>query len=298
MPTNDVEIRVRVRNMVREGLLGATRDARLAGGQAGGAFGDQFTRDANGRLHDQRGRYISEGALAGRSYGLGFGGGLGETFGKAFKNIGAAVAPQLLGGLAASATSMVGALALLPAAALAGGAAFATLKIGMSGFSDALKSMDDPAKFAEALKKLSPEAAKTAQAIKKLSPEFKELKNAVQDGLFYGMAAEIKNVGSNLLPMLTDKLEATASNIGDMGRELTKFLSGGQAKNDLSTTLKNVYTMFGNMKPVLANLVSGFLSLGAAGSSFLPQFGTWLANITTKFAAWAKSANDTGKAQT
>ena len=53
---------------------------------------------------------------------------------------------------------MIGAFGLIPPIVGGALASLGALKIGLQGFGEALKSMDDPEKFAEAIRKLSPAA--------------------------------------------------------------------------------------------------------------------------------------------
>jgi hypothetical protein len=96
---------------------------------------------------------------------------LGATVGATALKFGAlAAGAHLAGGalavLGGGLVTASGSLLLLPGAALAGKAALAVLQLGVQGFSDALSVMDDPAKFAEAIEKLSPAARDTALAVR------------------------------------------------------------------------------------------------------------------------------------
>jgi phage-related protein len=65
----------RVRDDVR-------KEFRLAGGAAGTEFGGSFSRDASGRLRDERGRFVAEGRRLGDGAGGGFNSGFGSKMGE------------------------------------------------------------------------------------------------------------------------------------------------------------------------------------------------------------------------
>ena len=57
---------------LREGILAQMPGLYAAGGESGRGFADRFTRDARGRLHDERGRFVSDGLDLGDTFGRGF----------------------------------------------------------------------------------------------------------------------------------------------------------------------------------------------------------------------------------
>ncbi|MER7131261.1 hypothetical protein ABT338_20020, partial [Streptosporangium saharense] len=69
---------VRIRPDTRGFRDEVRRDAETAGSESGDAFADRFTRDASGRLRDERGRFVTEG----RSLGEGAGDGFNNEFGR------------------------------------------------------------------------------------------------------------------------------------------------------------------------------------------------------------------------
>ena len=107
----------------------------------------------------------------------------------------------LLGQVASAAGQLSGVLGLIPAAAGAAGLAIGSLKIGMSGFADAIKEVGDPDKFAEAIKQLAPSAQQAATAIQTLMPQVTQLKMTTQGALFAGMGEQITKLGNTYLPM-------------------------------------------------------------------------------------------------
>src|SRR5882757_381267 len=110
---------------VKAQMIAETKAGAAAAGKVSGAeFGNAFSRDVNGRLHDLRGRFIAEGNASGKGFSRGF----STNVDSVFKKLGSIGGPSggvtaLLGGLTALAPAVVGiSAAVLPAAAGIAGA--------------------------------------------------------------------------------------------------------------------------------------------------------------------------------
>lgn len=137
------------------------RDLEVSGRQAGAGFHhgalpgvERFFRDADGRLHDERGRFVREFEQLGQAAGAAAAGGMSGLFstvgeiGQAFASAGGplkifAIGLLIVVGAATLAGPAIGAvaaaLAALPALALGAAASIATLIIGFSGIADHFK---------------------------------------------------------------------------------------------------------------------------------------------------------------
>ena len=62
----------RMRSQMRGATSGVTRDMRTAGTNLGRTLGEGFTRGADGRLRDARGRFVTAGQRGGDGYARGF----------------------------------------------------------------------------------------------------------------------------------------------------------------------------------------------------------------------------------
>ncbi|WP_032751713.1 hypothetical protein, partial [Streptomyces griseus] len=90
----------------------------------------------------------------------------------------------LLAGVTAALAQMAPAAALAVSGVLAIGLAAGTVKIAMSGVGDAVKAAldpSDPEAYAEALKKLSPNARGFVGEIRKAQPALDKIRRTVQD---------------------------------------------------------------------------------------------------------------------
>ncbi len=202
--------------------------------------------------------------------------------------------PQILS-LTASLVPLAGGLVGIPGVAVAAGGALAALKVGLSGFSDALASMSDPKKFAEALKQLAPAAQATARAVKDVAPAWRNLRRTVQDQLFAGIAKQIKPVSAAILPELRSGLTANASAWNSVARAagpaLAKLAKTGAIQAMMEKGAATVRALSGAVGP-LTHALGQLLSVTANRAGNL---GQTITSLTKKFDAWITKANQSGK---
>jgi hypothetical protein len=205
-----------------------------------------FHRDANGRLRDIRGRFVSEGDAAGTGFGAGLlararagvgrMAGIAQTIGghPAFKGAGIASALSFVGAFAAVGTSLMGGLAVI------------TLSYQL------LKDEPRVKKAAERLKKTAGNVFKTAAQpmAKPLEDAFKRVEQTVKD-LRPDIEKMFKNVAdSGALKSLTDGLDKFAKN-----------------------TMPGLNKMLGKIGPVFEGVEIALGKIGSGLSSFFDAMG-------------------------
>jgi phage-related protein len=201
------------------------------------------------------------------------------------------VAVTDLAGIAASAAQ---ALWLLPAAAGAAGAALGTLKLGMSGFDQALKDMSDPKKFADDLKELSPNAQQAALSIQALMPAFDRLKNATQDALFAGVGQQLNSLANQYLPMVQQLTTGIAGAFNTAFKGVTDQLLKPETQSALQTFMSNVTAAFQQLAPAAAPLAKALADIMAVGSGFLPQLAQAASQAAQAFSDFITHARESG----
>jgi phage-related protein len=204
-------------------------------------------------------------------------------------------ATPYIASLGASAVQASGALWLLPAAAVAGGVAFGALKLGMSGFGEAMKNLDDPAKFAEAIAKLSPAARDAATTVRGLVPAWTAMKNTVQDNLFAGVSGQVSALAGIYLPMLRGGLGSVATSLNGAVIGLANWARQGSVIGSMQTIFTNVGNAMQALQPVGVAIASIFTDIAMVGSGFLPGLATGFANAATGAAAFIANARQTGQ---
>lgn len=202
------------------------------------------------------------------------------------------------GGLLAVASALsqaAGAALLLPAALGAGAIAIATLTVGLHGMGDALKSVGDPAKFAESLKDLSPNARAFAIAVRDMVPAFKELRLQVQDRLFAGLAKDLAEIGKIHLPVIQKGLSAMAVSLNEGAKGFAAFARDKRTVADLGTLFSNSALGAHFLSEAVQPLLSALRDIGTVGASFLPALADGFAGAAKQFATFIAQARESGR---
>jgi phage-related protein len=188
-------------------------------------------------------------------------------------------------------------IALLPAAALAAGAAVGTLALALSGVGEALKQglAGDTEKFNEALEKLSPSAREFAREIVGLRGEFKTLQQLVQERFFRPFVNDVRPLAEIYLPLIQRTLTGIATAFGRAIASTIGFLRLPPVARSLSRALENVETAVINIIRGLPNLFRGFLPLVRVGSTFLPGLTKGFQDLTRRFAEFMERIERSGQ---
>lgn len=227
---------------------------------------------------------------------------LASTIGDIVAPLGKVAGPAAIGGvvsvlgqLTGVAASATGALGTIPAVAVAGGAALGTLKIATMGFGDAMDSITDPEKFAEALQKLSPAAQQVALQVQDLIPVFDQLKQATQESLFSGLAPQLGNLANAYQTPLQQLTTGVAGGLNAMASGALQQLTSPDTLAQMNATIDNIVTAFQNLGPAVAPLTRVFAELVNEGSSFLPQLAMGATQAAQAFSDLVRSAAQSGR---
>lgn len=266
----------------------ATRDgnalSRLL--QRNGTAVARYTTDADGRLRDLRGRYLSAAqatrVLAGDTSGLPdalsdatdsmdglakSGGKLGPVMG----GVGAALGLSLL--------PAIGAVAPMAAGA---GLALGTLKMGFSGVGEAAAlAGEDKKEYAKALKKLSPEARTFTKELVKTKDQFGSFKEKVQAAMLPGFTKALKEA-KPVVDIVGRGMTSMGKGFGDAAAGAGKLFKSGRFQRDLKTNLDLGKSFVGEMTGGLGALGRSFLEFGAKSGPTLQSFSGGLSGLLGK----------------
>lgn len=308
--TVDVSARVQKRDLARASTV-IHRDIQKLAGLSGRDFGREFARHAEvdtRRIIDTR-EFRGRGRDAAREFERGFKPrnltadidrdsrmmarsidavtSSFENMGQAAGVLGRAGGPVAIAALVAGLTALAGvaaaatgALGVLPGVLGSAAAGFGALKVATLGFGDALSSIRDPEKFAEALQSLSPNAQQAALSIQNLLPAFDQLKNATQDSLFAGVSQQLNRLASTFMPQMQQLTTTVAGAFNKMFMGITDTLMTPDMQASIQSIVSNIGTAFQNLAPAMGPLTEAFTKLTEVGSGFLPE----LANAATRAA--------------
>lgn len=218
---------------------------------------DDADRDLT-RVHKSLGRVVS------MISGLG---GLALPFVKAGAAIGTVV--PLVAGLATTLAQIAPAAAVGVSALLALKLATGTLKIAMTGVGDAVTAALDPAKadkYAEALKKLSPNARSFVEEIHKAAPALDKIRKTVQDKVFAGLDKQLKSTAKAALPDLRKALDSTSTTLNKMAKGVFAAARGLAKDGTLGKALDGATQGLAEFSKAPGQVVTALGQIGAAAA--------------------------------
>lgn len=222
-----------------------------------------------------------------------------EDFGEALASVGRSTAlASLVSGavsLSAALAPAAGSLLLIPGAAASGGAAVGALKVAMTGFGEAMSSMDDPKKFAEAIGELSPEAAAAATAVRDFVPEWKRMTSTVQDAAFKGVAGEIRELGGIWIPELRDGLTGISAEFNRGAVDMANWLKQADTVDTVRSIFASTRTVVGDLVDTARPLAQVLTDVGAVGSEVLAGLTGGAGESAERFAAFVREARESGQ---
>ncbi|WP_329311713.1 hypothetical protein [Streptomyces sp. NBC_01262] len=278
---------------------GATRMGRRisrASDDGDRALGD-FTRDARGRLHDTRGRFVAAGLAAermgddvdrssSRSRGalsrlMSVVRGVGSAAASAVPSTGALSGALWGVGIAAAVTALPAVGALVPMVAGLGLVAGA-LKLGLSGVSDAMALAGTDAKeYHKALKKMSPEQREFTKALVAAKKEFAGVGKDVQKAMLPGFTKAVK-AAKPLIDELSGGLVVMGKVLGDTADDFSKLMKDSGFQDDFGNTLLLGTEFVRDLTGGLVPLTRSIFDFGAASKPTLDAFGNGISGLMSK----------------
>ncbi|MFF3622328.1 hypothetical protein [Streptomyces sp. NPDC002467] len=291
---------------VTVGELVANIDADTSGMERGLAAAELqmrgFTQDAEGRLRRLDGTFASHAERveqgfarneeSSRRFGFSLGrlgglaGGLGSVAGTLGK-IGAALgtAVPLVAGLGATLVQIAPAAGVAVTGLIAVQLAAKALKIGMKGVGDAVSAAldpSDPEAYAEALKKLSPNARDFVKEIRNLQPQFKAIQQGVQDALFEDFGQLMKDLGEHTLPILGRGLKDAATTLNLMGQSAANAALDLSLNGTLGKAINGANAGLSNLTQAPGQFITALTQIGAAaGPAFARMTGAAATGLDT-----------------
>lgn len=191
---------------------------------------------------------------------------------------------KVVAGLITAIKELSGAVGLLPGAFAVAGVGVAAFTLGIRGFKDALKNLDDVAKFEEALKKLAPSAADTARQIRKMVPEFERVQRIVQQHLFADLAQDVRRLGENYFPVLQHGIGRVAIELNGIVRQFFAFANTGKTVSDVNEIISVTIGILRNLRGAVQPFLQGLLNITVVSAQ---AFGGMFGNIQQTAQAFA-----------
>ncbi|MFJ5893794.1 hypothetical protein [Streptomyces californicus] len=266
----------------------ATRDSNALTGafQRNGAAVNRYTTDANGRLHDMRGRFVSTSAATrGLTGDLGrLAPSLGDASGGAedLAKSGGKLGPIMIGVGATLGLSLLPALGAVAPMAAGAGLALGTLKLGFSGVGEAAAlAGEDKKEYAKALKKLSPEARSFTKELVSVKDQFGDFGKKVQAAMLPGFTKALKEA-KPVVDILGKGMTDMGKGFGDAAAGAGRLFRSGGFQKDLKANLDLGRSFVREMTGGVGALGRSFLDFGAKSGPTLRSFATGLSGLLGK----------------
>lgn len=204
------------------------------------------------------------------------------------------IAPQAANAL----VPLLGLIGLIPGGVAIAAASIGTLVIGLHGFGTALKDAGDPKKikqFNQELANMAPSARAAVLALVAIKTQFKSIQLEVQQRLFAGLSAQIKDVARVQLPVLRTGLGDIASALGNAGKQFLSFFSSESSRGDLSIIFGRTATAIDNAAAAVRPLLDAFFALAQQGSTALARLTGNFGDIARQFDAFVQRVTSNGQ---
>jgi hypothetical protein len=279
-----------------------------------------FYRDAQGRLRDERDKFVKDGERIGDDVGRAAGRKAGGSFIKHMREgLGKfdflskldflpGVQPKLLAVAAAAMPAAAGILSVGSSLGLAASSAAAFLPAGLGlavaggvvalafrGIGDAVKaSADGSEAYQKALDKLTPSGRAFAETLVSMRGQFTKLRETAASATLPGFTAAIKNARV-LLPDINRYLADTGSRIGFAAERLGGFAGSpvfrAQLGNIMAQNTKAA-TSFANSVTPIAAIVT---NIAEAASQLVPRFAAAWETGSKMLADWVQMRTESGQ---
>lgn len=193
--------------------------------------------------------------------------------------------------------NLLGATQLIAPAVIAAAAGMAVFKMALSGVGDAFKAglSGDAKEFADALKKLHPNAAEAVKTLLDLRREWKSTQRAVQGNFFAGFRGDVIAVSRALQPIANKWLPKIATAFATARHALRYVLTEAAKSGQLDTIFAGVTRFFQGLLSSIAPLARAFLDVAEVASGAFGDIGVGIGSAAQKFADWIREMKENGK---
>lgn len=151
------------------------------------------------------------------------------------------------------------------------------------------------AAFNDRVSKLAPNAQDAVHAVLDLRQEWRDLTADVQQHLFIGMGADIRQVAAADLPVLHTGLDRIATSIAYGTTQFAAWASNKQTVGELGVILGNVADATHNVGDLMRPVLDIITTIATVGSQFLPGIVQSWTQMATKAADFIDHARDSGQ---
>ncbi|NGX06457.1 MULTISPECIES: NlpC/P60 family protein [Mycobacteroides] len=159
---------------------------------------------------------------------------------------------------------------------------------------EAGKSSGALKEWEQAMGRLSPEARNFVTQLTAMSGQWNALRQNVQDGLFAGLGAEVRQLGEVGLPVLNRGLTSIASGINSNLKTAISSLRQGGNLSMIESIFGSTADAQKRLDGAINPMVDAFLRLSTAGASHLPKLATAFGDVMRRFDTFIQRASADG----
>ncbi|MEV0805727.1 hypothetical protein [Micromonospora sp. NPDC050200] len=159
----------------------------------------------------------------------------------------------------------------------------------------ATKAAGAISKQQEAYAKLAPSARSLVDTLRRIAPAWQDVQRHVQQRVWAGVAGQVDSLSRTYLPVATNRLGQFGDAWNRAIRESLGVAQSAQSVRDVDTTLGNAAVAGDRLAQAVAPFVSALISIGAVGSTVLPELGGGVLNLAERFERWVAAARESGQ---
>lgn len=189
-----------------------------------------------------------------------------------------------------------GAAGVLAPAMVGAATAAATLKLGLSGVSEAVDAFanGDTEAIKKATQDMSAGTAGFAAQLAALKPELKALKDAASEGLIPGLSVGLMSA-QRVLPTLRKELTDTGKIVGEVATKFGDYFGGSEFKQNFTKALDDAKPLLRAVGDLMLNLARSFMTVAANATPLTKAFTKWTRDLGEFIQKQTEAAAESGR---
>lgn len=195
--------------------------------------------------------------------------------------------------------NLLGAVTLLAPALASAGLVAGGLHLAFRGMGDALQAgLDgDTEKFAQALKKLAPQAADVVKTLVNLRDQWKGTAKDFQGRVFEGAAGELASLSKFIKPIADEWLPRLANKFAEVRNAIADGIARYAADGRLEAVWRNVHIAVSALLDTIPHLGRAFGDILEVAAPRFAELGGSIESAAKRFSDWIRQMKEDGTLQ-
>lgn len=184
-----------------------------------------------------------------------------------------------VGGIVEIIKDFSGAMLLIPGVVNGAVLSLGTLATAFHGVGAALSSLEDPAKFSQALRDMAPAAQQAMLQLAQFTYAFRGARMAVQESLFEPIINDIKSLVMTWLPQLMNAGQQIANQFGQAFHQVFQFFQQPEVIRGFQIFVNNLVQGFSAARGAIQPFLQAWNTLAQVGSGAFERLGRAVATV-------------------